>query len=200
MWVDPAGKKSLLRRVRARQAMAIIGANDAPLPFIFVLYSWAGKLTTTRFRDKIVDVYKEYQPRQCGIEANAMQELFGDLVKDKAKEDCIGPVRIRPISVPTNVDKDARIRTILEPVISTYRLFIPASMVELLSELTGFPTGQFKDIVDCLASAIKMVPKRTGKGAAEHEVRQLAAYLRGRGHPAYYIEERVEEYRRELAA
>jgi hypothetical protein len=196
-FADPAGstkaQTSRLRRISARQAIVVIAADW--IPRIFVVHTWAGRLTTSDFRDRIVSVYADFKPRKFGIEANAMQFLFADLVREGAKER-LGTVRLIPIVQPTRVQKEYRIRTALEPVINDGRLFLQESQLELRSELQGFPTAARKDLVDALSSAINLVPKRAPAEKDDAEEKALAAYLRKTGVSPYLIEERIQRLRR----
>jgi len=189
-FTDPASGKTRLKRVRARQAIIVIAADW--LQRIYVLHTWAGRIPTSRYLDKIIKTCDDYRPKRFGIEANAMQSLFADLVTDAAKQRM---KRIAFISVtqPTRIDKDFRIRTVLEPVIADGRLFIQESQVELEGELRSFPTGLTKDLVDCLASVITLVPRRPLPVQQSEEADQLAKYLRNTGAPTWYIEKRVKE-------
>lgn len=189
-FTDPASGKTRLKRIRARQAITVIATDW--LQRIFLLYSWAGRIPTTRYLDKILSVCEDYQPRVFGIEANAMQALFADLVTDAAKQRA---KRMPFISVnqPTRIDKDFRIRNTLEPVIADGRLFIMESQLEMISEIRAFPTGMTKDLVDCLASTIALIPRRPLPIQESEEANELAAYLRNTGAPAWYIEKRVRE-------
>jgi hypothetical protein len=189
-FTDPASGKGRLKKVRARQAIIIIAADW--LQRIYILYTWAGRIPTSRYLDKILKVCDDWQPKLFGIEANAMQSLFADLVTDAAKQRA---KRLPFVSVtqPTRIDKDFRIRTTLEPVISDGRLFMLEEQVELEGELRSFPTGLTKDLVDCLASAITLVPRRPLPVQQSEEAEQLASYLRNTGAPSWYIKKRIDE-------
>lgn len=206
-FADPASGRQPVKRVRARQA--IVGVATDHLARIFAIFAWAGRVATSKFRDKIVDVYEQFQPRLFGIEANAMQELFGDLVRDEAKAK-FGTVRIVPVIQPSRIEKDFRIRTSLEPIISSGRLFVPgekdtedrviginAMFNELLTEAEGFPTAATKDMVDALASAISLMPRRLVRQKEDEEREMLAAYLRQSGMPGYMIDRRLQEVQQE---
>ncbi len=92
-FTDPASGKTATRKTFANQAIIIIGVDY--LLRIFVLYAWAGRLRTVLYLDKIIDVCAEYAPRRFGVEANAMQSLFVDVVREKAKELRLDPSRIK---------------------------------------------------------------------------------------------------------
>jgi len=202
MFVDPAGKAKRgegLKKSRPRQAIVVLAADW--LTRVFVFYAWAGNLPPTAFMEKIIDVYSRYSPRICGIEANAMQELFAELVKDEATRR-LGTVRMRPINQDTHVDKDWRIRTTLEPVVNQGRLFLldGNTQIDLENEVRSFPTGKRKDIVDALASAVKLIPARNQEKARDDEVQGVLEYLRETGAPSWYIEQRDQELRQEAKA
>ena len=189
-FTDPASGHSRLKRIRARQAIIVIATDW--LQRVFVLYTWAGRIPTTRYLDKIISVCDDYQPKLFGIEANAMQSLFADLVTDAAKRKS---KRIAFIGVnqPTKIDKDFRIRTTLEPVIADGRLLMQEAHIALEAELRSFPTGLTKDLVDCLASVISLIPRRPMPVQQNEEAQQLASYLRNSGAPTWYVQKRVKE-------
>ena len=192
---DPASGKNRLKKQQARQAIVLIGADY--LLRIYVLYAWAGRLPTSQYRDKIVELYGKYDPRLFGIESNAMQELFGDLVIDAAREK-YGHCRIIGVPSPTKIEKDFKIRTTLEPLTNWGQLFIPLDSVELRSEIAGFPTNILKDMIDCLAMAINLIPRRTPQQEKSTELNDYAAYLRDSGAPSAYIAEQVEKMKLEI--
>lgn len=191
-FTDPAGGKQHLKRIRALQAIVVVATDH--LRRVFVLHCWSGKLPTSRYLDKLIAICDNYSPRIFGIEANAMQSLFADLVHSETKRR-LGEAKNRfmPITQPTKIDKNFRIRTTLEPVINESRLFIPPTMTELMADLRGFPTVQFVDRVDCLASAVALIPARPTVQQRSSEADALAAHLRETGAPSWYIEKRIKE-------
>jgi hypothetical protein len=193
MFVDPAGKPKPgdhLKKSRSRQAIVVIAADW--LNRYFVRLSWAGRLPASKFTDKIISVYKDFLPRLCGIEANAMQELYAEMVIDKAREK-LEQISMYPVYQPTKVEKTWRIRNILEPVINEGRLFIPDGMPDLEAEIHGFPTAQHRDLVDALASAISIAPRRARQKQENDEAVEVLRYLRETGAPVAYIEQRKKE-------
>ena len=199
MFVDPAGKPKTgarLKKARSRQAIIVIHADW--LSRIFVTTAWAGRFPTSKFTDKIISVYSQYTPRICGIEANAMQELYADMVIEKAKAQ-LENVAMYPVYQPTKVEKKWRIRSVLEPVINEGRLLILPNMPDLEAELRGFPTAEFADLVDALASAIALVPRRAKKRQEDQEIEATLRYLRETGAPPTYIEQRKQELELENA-
>jgi hypothetical protein len=192
---DPASASGRLKKQRARQAIVVIGVDY--LMRVFILYAWAGRLETSAFRDQIIDVYDKLRPKKFGIEANGMQVLFGDLVKTEARLR-LGQVTFVPVQQPTKVEKDFRIRTTLEPVINSGRLFLLKKQTALYDELRGFPTAETKDMVDALASAINLIPRRFVGDQREDGIKELASFLRTSGLSPAAIEKRIGEVRQEL--
>lgn len=185
---DPASGKQrqALRKVRARQALVFIGVDY--LLRIFVLYAWGGRLVASKFRDHIIEQYERWQPRRLGIEDNGLQSLFGDLVLDQARQTLKGNIRIVGVPTSTKVEKDFKIRTALEPLLAAGRLFIPPTAYELLAEIQGFPTWHLKDLVDCLAMAVMLIPRRPQAQQQTTEKAALLRYLRDSGAPAGMID------------
>lgn len=197
MFVDPASKPKpgqSLKKSRSRQAIIVLAADW--IPRYFVRLAWAGKLPTSRFTDKIISTHRDYRPRLCGIEANAMQELYADMVIEKART-LERQVAMYPYYQPTKVEKNWRIRTILEPVINDGRLFIMEGMQDLEAEIQGFPTLDRKDLVDALASCISLVPRTARRRREKSEVEQTIRYLRETGAPPSYIQRRKAELEKE---
>lgn len=196
-FTDPASGKQELKRTRARQAIIVVGQDT--LMRIFVLYAWAGRLSTKDYMAKLLEVQGQWRPRVFGIEDNAMQSLFADLVIVEAKK-LKQRIAFSGVTQPSKLDKDFRIRTTLQPVIANGRLLVLKDKhTELLQEIEGFPNSMLKDLVDCLASAVSLLPIRSQASRRRSEVEQLAAYLRASGAPAWYIEERIRQVQEGVA-
>jgi predicted phage terminase large subunit-like protein len=189
---DPAGrsKSAELKRIRARSAIIVIAVD--PLRRVFVIFAWAEKCTPEKLAKEIEDVLRKYKPKMFGIEANAMQSLFADLVRARCRQAGLRSALV-PITQPTHVDKDFRITTAIQPVMANGRLFLHRTMVELLAELRGFPTHRLKDLVDALASAIALAPKRTLRSVASDHRAALEKYLRRSGASEDYVRQRLAE-------
>ena len=196
-FTDPAGGKARVastkhKKIRALQAAIVLAYDD--LQRIFVLHCWAGRLVPHKYLDKLLTICEDYLPGKFGIEANAMQDLFAELVHEEARRRLgAHKNKFMAINQPTKIEKFFRIRTIVEPVINEGRLFIPESMTELLADLRGFPTIQHIDRVDCLASAIALIPRKPLPAVRTEESEALASYLRNTGAPSHYIEKLVKE-------
>lgn len=189
-----AGKETQIKAKsrRARQCI-VVGARDW-LDRWFFISIWAGRLTTTDFRDKILNTQELYKPRLFGLEANGMQVLFGGLVREAAKLR-FGNIKMIEVYQPTNVDKNFRIRTGLEPILMQGRLFLMPNMHDAQEELRGFPTAQTKDIVDAIETCIRIAPKRPINTRRNAELDQYAKYLRSTHLPIRVIERKLNEFR-----
>lgn len=189
---DPAGGKSQaqLKKVRARSANIVV-AQDW-LTRYWILYANAHRRPTNKLVDEILEVAERYNPKVYGIEANAMQALFADLViRDALHRGTKVP--IVPVYQPTKVDKKWRIRTTLQPLNADGRLIFGQDQKLLIDEFQAFPMTQTFDLVDALTSAIKLAPKATPKQVRTSEHEALAQYLRHQGVSPHEIRARLEE-------
>lgn len=187
-FVDPASSKKdgELKQVKARSAIVVVAYDW--LGRIFVLDAWAKRCSTDELIERMYRTHELWNLRTLGGEANGLQELFQEAVMRDAR--LRGKkLPLRPIHQHTRIDKDWRIRTILQPVIANGRLFIRPDMTELKTEIAAFPLSPIKDLVDALASAIKLVPPRATRRENDREIDELVDYLRKTGAPASTIEE-----------
>lgn len=189
---DPAsGKgKEAVKRVRSRSAIIVVAMDD--LCRFFVLHTWADRCGTDKLIDRITETARTWRPRTFGIEANALQSLFVDAVRRDARRSNI-TLPLTGVTQPTKVDKDWRIRSVLQPIIAEGRLFIQRHQYELLAEIETFPMGSTKDLIDALASAIALAPRRAIQSQRRSEADALRRYLEASHAPAEYITNRVDE-------
>lgn len=194
-FIDSAsGKKaSGARRGLARSADVVV-ATDA-LSRIYVLHAWADRISTTDHTDRIFKLVEDFHPRVVGIDASAMQSLFADALNREARHRA-RRLPLMPIAMPTNVDKDVRIRTALQPIAAAGRLFFMSGEIprqwlhrDLAAEYEAFPGGATKDICDALAEATKLLRRVGAAQQATTDGRARLAWLKESGAPAFYIEE-----------
>lgn len=194
-FLDPASGKQVMKRVLARSAIVVVGVDA--LTRIFVRYAWADRVSPSKILDKVFEVNDRFKPRRFGCEANAQQSLFaGSILHDAKWRNKRIP--ISPIYQPTNLDKDFRIRTLIQPVMAQGRLFLADEHYELKLEVQSFPLSALKDLIDALASVIDMVPKQATGRQNTAEIEELAAHLRASGVPPHLIERRINEVLRGL--
>lgn len=190
---DPGGSHKTVKNkgILARSAIVIIGV-DPLLNRIFCVDTWADRTTTDKLIEKVLEKHQRWKPKIFGCEANAMQVHLANAINREARFKQIKAVLV-PVNVPTKVDKEWRIESVLSPVITSGRLFVKPNDVELITEIRGFPTAQTKDLVDALASAIQLVPIKSKRRAASEEEESLARYLRNSGAPVDYIQQKMAE-------
>lgn len=192
-FTDPAGGKSStakLKRTSARSSIIVIGSDH--LCRIFVLHTWAERCPTDVYVEHIYKVNDDFHPKMFGVESNAMQTLFGDMLARESRA-LKKRVPFVPVPQPTRVDKRWRIRTSLQPVIAEGRLFLQENQLELKAELSTFPMSPTVDLVDGLASAVNLAPRRTAATVKNEAVDALADYLRRSGAAPSYIQQRVNQ-------
>lgn len=190
---DPAGSKKAQEIKRTRANAAIVGVGADTLRRIFVVEWWEKRATTEELTERIFEMNAKWKPRQFGCEANAMQELYGEMVQLEAKR---RGVKLPLVAVyqPSKVEKTYRIRTGLQPVIREGRLFLPESMIAERTKLASFPMNVTAvDGIDALENAVRLVPKRPAPQQRHDEIDALAAYLRASGMPPPLIEQRIRE-------
>ena len=193
-FLDPAGGKQVQNQTKkglARSAIVVVAPD--PLHRLFVLEAWARRVSTPDLIEEIFRVNSQWQVLRFGVEANAMQSLFADAVALMALEKRIS-IQLLPIFQNTRIDKMFRIKTALQPILADGRLILGEDQIELRNELKAFPRGQTVDLVDALASVVKMVPDVPEEVRGREEADSLAKYLRQSGVPARYIEERMARF------
>lgn len=189
VWSDPAGPKKTsgrqaeLKRVKAR--MAIVAAGLTPLGHIVILDAWAERASTIKFVDQLYIFWNRWHPSRLGIEEAAQQGLFIEAFDYITRITKGQTLPIVGIPVPNNQEKDYRIRTSLQPLMSEGRLIVNPSHIELVSEIRNFPRSPLRDLLDCIAGAVKMLPLFRGQTTTQprHEAAQYIAYLQASGAP-----------------
>src|ERR1043166_9797408 len=100
-FIDPAGgKRQQLKRVRARSAIVVVGADY--MERLFVLHTWADRASTPQILEKVFAINERVKPRRFGCEANALQSLFADAIRYIAKERGLR-IPLTPVEQPTKI-------------------------------------------------------------------------------------------------
>ena len=191
-FLDPAGGKERTEKGKARSGIVVVSGDAADR--YYVRYAWAQRCSTQRLYEQIWMVNAKFRPNIFGIEGNAQQGLFVDSVQMEAEKlGCKAP--ITKIEHPTTLNKDFRIRSILQVPVVQGRLFLceeGEGMEELTQEIRNFPMSSTKDLIDALASAVDLIPPHeTGKQVHEDD-RERLRYLRESGAPMSYIQKEAE--------
>jgi hypothetical protein len=147
------------RRVGKTSRTAIVVVSQDPLGRLFILYTWAGRVKPTEIVDQVIEAHVRYHPKMFGIESNAQQNLFAQLLTELVHRKGIrdfAPVYVRP---PMDKTKIERIKNAIQPYGKSGRLlYHPVMHSELAQEIATFPTGQTNDLIDALAGCIALIP------------------------------------------
>lgn len=188
-FADPSGSKTEVKKVQARSAIAVL-AGDA-YDRVYVLEAWCARTSTDAFVAKMFEINERWHPRVFGVEANAMQSLFVDMLR---RETRLRSARVPFVDVrqPTRVEKPFRNRSALQGIVNEGRLLmLKGAQIEARNELETHPMCPQFDIVDSIASASGLLRRTSKEEAVSHEALDLARYLRKSGAPPQYIEQKL---------
>jgi hypothetical protein len=146
--VDPNGGSK-----QAPDEAAIVVSGVAPDENVFTLAVYAGRPTPTEFTEKLFKICQRWRPRIVGIEKAGQQQTRHNF-EEKMKKELV--FYLLTDLKHGNRDKTDRIRTSLEPVIASQRLFILRSQSGLDHQLKNFPDITNDDQVDALAYASEL--------------------------------------------
>lgn len=141
--VDPNSGSPL-----APDTAAIIVTGVSPDDEVFVLHAWSGRVSPSARVDKIFEIAQRWRPRAVAIEEAGQQNDLHYFEKKKETTDF--PSRIIPLK-PKNRDKEWRIRSNLEPVIRSGRLYMLITQEVLRTQISDFPDSLVIDELDALA-------------------------------------------------
>lgn len=121
---------------------------------IYVLDIIAWRMLPDEIIDNVFKTYLKWKPRRVWIEVVAYQKMLALEIKKQ--------MNIRNIffvldEVNPQWEKEARIRTILQPRYANHSIYHNNTCTELELELLKFPNGKHDDIADSLASAVNMI-------------------------------------------
>src|SRR6185503_1821186 len=105
------------------QTAIVVCAQD-DVGRLFVLYTWAGRVRPTEIVQEVIRAHMMYHPRMFGIESNAQQNLFAQLLTELIHRDGIrdfAPVYVRP---PIDKTKTERIKNAVQPYMKSGRLLL----------------------------------------------------------------------------
>jgi predicted phage terminase large subunit-like protein len=197
-FLDPAGPKKRnegLKHVASRSAIVVGGQDD--IGRVFVLHAWAARCGADALKRKIVEIHRRWNPKLFGCEENNLASLWSDALRTDPEWRTHG-VKLIGITQPTNIEKDYRIRTTLQPIVGNGRMFLNENdpgILELRAEVKTFPMNARKDLIDALASLCRLMPIRAGRAGVDTEAAAYLRYLRETGADPATIEQEAHRLR-----
>ncbi len=136
---------------------AIVVVGMAPDRKYYVLYYYENQLRFGRQTNKILEVYRQYDPVRCAIEINAYQDAQYQNLRDNEglleKHGLVG-ADLRLKGVNTHKDKITRAWK-LSPLFEDKRVHFVEGMNLMIEHLVLFPNWKYKDLFDAFDLAIK---------------------------------------------
>lgn len=151
-FVDPASGKT--STPGCENAIVIVGQDEEGRAYVLDEYGARESSDTLNLR--VFQMNSVWHCKRFGIEASAQQYLYYEAILREAN---IRHERIAlvPIEQPTNQVKEWRITTTIQEWMHNGMLYVDRRCVQLKKQLEVYPTGQLVDIVDALASALRML-------------------------------------------
>ena len=150
---DPAASERYMSAKTSRSAVGVIATDCDNNHFILSLhadYVKATKMFDWMFAEK--KKFKEYL-RGTFLESMGAFKMLVPILREEETRRGIN-LNLRPVYV--SGEKEARIRTIIQPVLEQGRLFIDENFYDLFwDEQRAFPQSQKKDILDMTSLGIK---------------------------------------------
>ena len=157
-YLDPASGRKRSKNPNARTALIVM--RFAPPAYYLTLYAWAARASTTEITEQVFQVNALFHPVAFGIEVAGQQYLLYSHLEDEARR---RGIRLPLVEGKEYQDgaKDDRIRDAIQPLVAQGRYVVQSFMRDLRDEVTTFPTGATKDLLDAQSSCIMMMPKPT---------------------------------------
>lgn len=192
-WTDPAGALSIARRPGhlARSSIVVIGMDAVER--IFVLSVWAQRCPTDRLVERVFQTNTLYRPAMFGLDSTGAGGLiFYELLLKEARQRA-AKINFRPMAM--HEDKTFSIERTLQPVAAQGRLFRPLEedCRILKEEWTTFPDGQYRDVIDALACAIRLLPAVLPEHMRQMTREALRRYLERTGMKKDQVELRLQQ-------
>lgn len=121
---------------------------------IYVLEVLAGRMLPDEIINNVFQTFLKWKPKRVWIEVVQYQKM---LALEIRKQMNIRNIFFVLDEINPQGEKQARIRTILQPRYSNLSIFHNNTCTDLELELLKFPNGKHDDMADALASAINMI-------------------------------------------
>ena len=181
---------------RSRSAIAVVGMDN--FERIFILLAWSAYCGTDYLIEKIFKTNRRYKPVIFGVDSTGPQSAFTDtLARERRhleiKEGHAIHFPLRAVNLHDS--KVFAIETTLQPIAAAGRLFRPPEMEvgNLMNEWKGFPSYGYRDTIDALACAIRLLPRRPPDEMASMGREQYRLYLHRVGVPESEIAHKLAE-------
>jgi hypothetical protein len=181
---DPAATEKYVSAKTSRSANAVIATT--PDDRVVVVDGNADFVAPSKFFDWLFQAKKRFKDalQVTWLESNAGFKVLAPFLREEEKKRKIH-LNLRPFA--SSSDKDARIRSALQPLLERKGLYAVESVQKLLNgELVGFPQSRRKDFLDALATAVtkRVVPE--GGDAKEAKKRSKERWMRRTSNRAGY--------------
>jgi predicted phage terminase large subunit-like protein len=136
----------------------IVLARDADANVSYIVCADIARRRTSKTLDDIMAYCSIWPIEKFAIETNQAQDILADLLVERLSNEHL---RTRVVRVVSSGNKIERIHN-LQPLINTAKLIFSKRHYLLLEELKNFPRGRYKDGLDALEMAVRMVgiPKK----------------------------------------
>ena len=145
MGVDPA----LGKEKGDFSAYAVVG-KDRETGLIYVLETFARRVSPSQFAASIVNAFKRYEPKRIVFETVAFQEFYKDTIMREASKLGVH-LPIKPIK--NSLSKKERIMRLV-PLVENGLLKFRENQKLLIDQLLMFPKGDHDDLPDALEMAV----------------------------------------------
>jgi hypothetical protein len=132
----------------APDTAAIVTTGISPDDEVIVLDAWSGRITPSGFVDKIFEKWNRWRPRVVGIEKAGQQNTQHYFEKKMQEEEIY--IRVIPLK-PKNRNKIERIRTALQPLFASKKVYMLATQSVLRKATDEFPDTDPIDELDALS-------------------------------------------------
>jgi hypothetical protein len=132
----------------APDTASILSTGVTPDNDIVVLSAWSGRVSPSDFVDRLFDTWKRWRPRVVGVEKAGQQNTQHYFDKKLEEEEIY--IRVEPLN-PKNRNKIDRIRTALEPLFRSRKIYMLSTQTTLRKAADEFPDTHPIDELDALA-------------------------------------------------
>lgn len=162
--IDPAFKKD-----PTASKAAINVSSPAPDGSIYIRESIALRGGTHALIEETERLCRKYSDslHRIGVELVGQQQAFIDFLSKELRQRGIYK-RVEGLPPGSTKSKEARIRSVLQPLFAQRRVFLQANMAGLIDEIRKFPLSAVKDELDAMAYAAEYFWTKGGH-VREHE-------------------------------